>query len=85
MLSVGSRTILRWIDWGHFPQAYKMGPARNSGYRIPQSDVDAFLRKIKERQATPLQGSRNLALHFAKKNRAAPAINLGGPVKAIAP
>jgi len=55
LLDIGPRTIHRWIAQGHFSGAYKVGFARNSRYRIPQSDVDVFLQKIKECQATNTQ------------------------------
>ncbi|MGD9099512.1 MAG: helix-turn-helix domain-containing protein [Anaerolineae bacterium] len=59
IFGVNSRTITRWVHAGYFPEAYKSGPARNSRYRIPQSDVDAFLQKLKERQeATTVQESQ---------------------------
>lgn len=35
-------TIVRWIDRGFFPGAYKDGPFENSEYRVPQSGVDHF-------------------------------------------
>lgn len=50
ILDVETRTIHRWIAKGYFPGAYKVGPARNSLFRIPQSTVDEFLEERKKRQ-----------------------------------
>ncbi len=45
-LEVHPTTITRWIQQGHFPHAYKLNPdARNSPYRIPETDVTAFEEK----------------------------------------
>jgi len=51
-LGVKPRTIHRWIEKGYFPGAYKVGLAPNSPYRIPQSNVDAFLKKRERRVTT---------------------------------
>jgi excisionase family DNA binding protein len=42
LLGVTPRAIHKWIKRGHFPGAYKLSPASNSPYRIPESDVIAF-------------------------------------------
>jgi len=41
-LQVTPRAVRNWIKKGHFPNAYKQSPARNSPYRIPETDVAAF-------------------------------------------
>ena len=52
-LQVSTRTIQLWISQGHFPNAYKLNPTntRNSPYRIPCTDIDAF--KNRQRVARP--------------------------------
>lgn len=37
------RTVQKWLNQGHFPGAYKLGPGTTSPWRIPQTDVDTFL------------------------------------------
>lgn len=49
-LSVSPRAIHKWIKRGYFPNAYKLSPASNSPYRIPESDIAAF-EELRERQA----------------------------------
>jgi excisionase family DNA binding protein len=49
VLDAKPRTIQYWVKRGYFPGAYKIGIARNSPYRIPRSDVDAFIVR-RERQ-----------------------------------
>ena len=44
-LGVSHRAIQRWINRGYFPGAYKLSPASNSPYRIPESDVIAFEKR----------------------------------------
>ncbi len=51
-LQVHQTTIQRWIRQGYFPQAYKLGPGRNSPYVIPESDVIAFEDKNRKREVT---------------------------------
>jgi excisionase family DNA binding protein len=48
-LGVTPRAIHRWIKRGYFPGAYKLSPALNSPYRIPESDIIAFEER-RERQ-----------------------------------
>lgn len=43
VLGCTPRHVLRLIDLGRFPNAFKMDPNSRSVYRIPQKDVDAFL------------------------------------------
>jgi excisionase family DNA binding protein len=52
-LDVTTRAVHRWIHKGYFPGAYKLSPARNSPYRIPESDVVAFDIKRGRRIAEP--------------------------------
>jgi excisionase family DNA binding protein len=49
ILGVKPRTIQYWVKRGYFPGAYKVGLGATSPYRIPQSDVEAFIEK-RERQ-----------------------------------
>ena len=45
-LGVTSRTIIKWINRGSFPNAYKLNPdALRSAYRIPFPDIEAFEEK----------------------------------------
>lgn len=46
-LGVSQVTINKWIDLGHFPNAYKLSSARKSPYRIPETDVEDFEAKRK--------------------------------------
>lgn len=47
------RAVQLWVAQGEFPNAYKINPSRrNSPYRIPRADVEAFLAK---RQTRPAQ------------------------------
>jgi len=48
-LGVTSVTITRWINKGHFPNAYKLGPYRKSPFVIPESDVLDFEAKYRRR------------------------------------
>ncbi len=42
-LGVAATTLSRWVKIGRFPNAYKLDPnAKNSPYRIPEEDVEAF-------------------------------------------
>ena len=50
-LGVTRRTINHWIRQGQFPGVYKLNPnARNSPYRIPESDIAALEERRQERQ-----------------------------------
>ena len=41
MLNVSTGAIHKWIDQGHFPNAFKLNPRlKNSPYRIPKDDVE---------------------------------------------
>jgi excisionase family DNA binding protein len=51
-LGVDRATVARWIRKGQFPNAFKKGPAINSPYVIPESDVDAFVKSLKTQKAT---------------------------------
>jgi excisionase family DNA binding protein len=46
-LGVTPRSVLRWLDKGFFPNAYRFAPMAKSPWRIPESDVVVFegLRK----------------------------------------
>ncbi|MEA3341895.1 MAG: helix-turn-helix domain-containing protein [Chloroflexota bacterium] len=50
-LLVHQTTVQGWIRQGHFPNAYKLGPGKNSPYVIPESDVIAF-EENRKREAT---------------------------------
>ena len=39
---VSERAVQRWIRDGHFPNAYKRGPGRNSQWCIPLTDIVEF-------------------------------------------
>jgi hypothetical protein len=43
-LGVHSRTVVRWIEQGHFPGARKVNPfaKKRSPYIIPLSDIEQF-------------------------------------------
>jgi len=43
MLGVSKQSINRWVKEGHFPNAWRINPRLQSGWRIPKSDVDAFI------------------------------------------
>ena len=43
LLGVSKGTINRWVKEGHFPNAWRINPHLQSGWRIPESDVDAFI------------------------------------------
>jgi predicted site-specific integrase-resolvase len=47
-LYVHPTTVMRWVRLGHFPGAYKVGPAKNSPYIIPESAVVAFEKARQE-------------------------------------
>ncbi len=50
-LGVTPQALHKWIQQGHFPNAYKLNPhAKNSPLRIPETDIIAF-EKERERQA----------------------------------
>lgn len=42
---VTARAVLKWINKGHFPNAYRVSPEENSPYRIPVSDVIEYEKK----------------------------------------
>lgn len=42
---VTQRTVRNWLKEGHFPNATKVSPGRNSDWRIPQSDLADFDRR----------------------------------------
>jgi excisionase family DNA binding protein len=45
-------TVYRWLQAGHFPNAYKLTPGgKTSPYRIPEGDVLAF--EEKQRHTSP--------------------------------
>ena len=50
-LRVHQTTVQGWIRRGYFPNAYKLGPGKNSPYVIPESDVVTF-EENRKRQAT---------------------------------
>jgi excisionase family DNA binding protein len=53
LLGVSIRTVQAWVTLGEFPNVHKLNPSkRNSPFRIPRADVEAFLSK---RQAKPTQ------------------------------
>ena len=58
ILGANIRTVQTWITLGEFPNVYKLNPnnKRNSPYRIPRADVEAFLekRRSKPSQSLPL-------------------------------
>jgi excisionase family DNA binding protein len=42
-LGVTPRTIIKWINRGTFPNAYKLNPdGLRSAYRIPLTDIEAL-------------------------------------------
>lgn len=50
-LSVTSRTVRRWINDGHFPNAFQLNPSlANSSFVIPIRDVERFEEQRRERQ-----------------------------------
>lgn len=46
LAGVSTRTIVRRVESGHFPRAYKTGDARNSHWRIPGDEVADYLTMI---------------------------------------
>ncbi len=44
-LGVRVASINRWLKAGHFPNAWRINPYNQSRWRIPKSDVDAFIEK----------------------------------------
>jgi excisionase family DNA binding protein len=46
LLRIDNRTVQRRCTAGKFPGAYKTGEASNSHWRIPQSGLEAYLKKI---------------------------------------
>lgn len=46
-LGVTAVSVQRWIRQGHFPGAHKIGPGRNSPYRIPEAALEEFREKQK--------------------------------------
>lgn len=58
ILNCSHQLISLWIKQGEFPHAYKLNPTRrNSPYRIPHADVEAFLEKRQAQiaQSLPLR------------------------------
>ena len=49
MLGVTQTSISQWLKTGYFPNAYRINPRTRSPWRIPKSDVDAF---VEERRKT---------------------------------
>jgi len=43
LLGVTGETINRWLQAGHFPNAWRINPHSRSRWRIPKSDIDAFI------------------------------------------
>lgn len=43
ILGASVRTVQKWLNQGHFPKAYKLGPGTTSPWRIPETDVWAFM------------------------------------------
>ncbi len=51
MLGVTSAAVSQWLLDGDFPDAFKLNPGRiNSAWRIPQNNVEAFLKKRREQR-----------------------------------
>lgn len=46
-LKVSPATVVRWLAQGHFPNARRVGPARNSPWRIPVCDVEALEQRLR--------------------------------------
>lgn len=51
-LNVSRKTIVNYCEAKIFPNAFKLGESRTSPWRIPQSDVDAYLRQQKRAQTS---------------------------------
>jgi len=49
-LNVTQTTISVWINSGFFPNAFKLSPKPKSPWRIPKSDVDAFIEKRRQQR-----------------------------------
>jgi excisionase family DNA binding protein len=47
---VSKSTVQRWIRDGHLPNARKRGPARNSPYTVPESDVKSLEEQLRRPQ-----------------------------------
>lgn len=43
-------TIHFWIKDGEFPNAYQLRPHKKSTWRIPKSDVDAFIERRRKQR-----------------------------------
>ena len=44
LLGVTTGAVTRWLQAGHFPNAWRLNPHLQSRWRIPKSDVDAFIQ-----------------------------------------
>jgi excisionase family DNA binding protein len=53
---VSKSTVQRWIRDGHLPNARKRGPARNSPYTVPESDVKSLEEQLRRPQEKALVG-----------------------------
>jgi len=49
LLGVTIGSISHWIKEGYFPNAFRVNPRSRSYWRIPKSDVDAFI-ELRTRQ-----------------------------------
>lgn len=47
-LGVSPATVVRWLAQGHFPNARRRGPARNSPWRIPIQDAEELERRLRQ-------------------------------------
>ena len=41
-IDVDTKTIRRWIQIGEFPNAYRLSSVKQSPYRIPLADIEAY-------------------------------------------
>lgn len=57
-LNVTPRTIVRWIEAGHFPGAIKVNPyAKNSPFIIPKTSVASFEEKRNQGVVQPVNNN----------------------------
>jgi len=51
VLNVTVQTIASYCESGVFPKAFKLGDSKTSPWRIPQSDLQAYLKKRREQSS----------------------------------
>jgi len=49
ILSITTRTLTKLLEEGKFPGAFKIGDSVNSPWRIPQPDLEAYIKTQAEK------------------------------------